>query len=76
MRRTFTLLPFAILALAPVTSLLRADEVLYQKPSKEVLDILNAPATPTLSVNPTKTYASLSQAAHRSPDQRSAPRSA
>ena len=62
MRRTFTLLNFAILVLAPA-SLLKADEVLYQKPSKEVLQILNAPATPTLSVNPTKTYASLSQAA-------------
>src|SRR6202451_1219251 len=60
MRRTYTLLPFAILALAPLA---HADEVLYQKPPKEVLDILNAPATPTLSVNPTKTYASLSQAA-------------
>ncbi len=60
MRRTFTLLPFAILVLAP---LVHADEVLYQKPPKEVLDILNAPATPALSVNPTKTYASLSQAA-------------
>src|SRR6202451_3517058 len=60
MRRTYTLLPFAILALAPLA---HADEVLYQKPPKEVLDILNAPATPTLSVNPTKTYAALSQQA-------------
>ena len=60
MRRTLTLLPSAILVLAPI---IHADEVLYQKPSKEVLEILNAPATPTLSVNPTKTYASLSQAA-------------
>src|SRR5580700_1883236 len=60
MRRIFTLLPFAILVLAPSV---HADEVLYQKPPKEVLDILNAPATPTLSVNPTKTYAALSQAA-------------
>jgi len=63
MRRTFHLLSFATLVLAPRPSLLRADEVLYQKPPKEVLDILNAPATPALSVNPTKTYASLSQAA-------------
>jgi dipeptidyl aminopeptidase/acylaminoacyl peptidase len=60
MRRTFTLLPSAILVLAP---LVHADEVLYQKPPKAVLEILNAPATPLLSVNPTKTYASLSQAA-------------
>ncbi len=59
MRRTLILLTFAIAALAPV----RADEVLYQKPPKEVLEVLNAPATPTLSVNPTKTYAALSQTA-------------
>ncbi len=59
MRRIFALLPLAALALAPIY----ADEVLYQKPKKEVLEILNAPATPALSVNPTKTYASLSQAA-------------
>jgi dipeptidyl aminopeptidase/acylaminoacyl peptidase len=37
-------------------------ELTYQKPPKEVLDILNAPAPPTLSVNPTRTYATLSQA--------------
>ena len=59
MRRILSPLAFAIIVLAPV----RADEVLYQKPPKEVLDILNAPATPTLAVNPTKTYASLSLAA-------------
>jgi dipeptidyl aminopeptidase/acylaminoacyl peptidase len=59
MRRTLSLFSFALAALAPV----RADEVLYQKPPKEVLDVLNAPSTPTLSVNPTKTYAALSQQA-------------
>src|SRR5579862_4245385 len=37
-------------------------ELAYQKPSKEILDILNAPAPPALGVNPTKTYATLSQA--------------
>ena len=60
MRRSLTPLLLASLVLAP--SLLRADEVLYQKPPKEVLDVLNAPATPTLAVNPTKTYATLSVA--------------
>src|SRR5216684_705969 len=39
-----------------------ADQLPYQKPSKEILDILNAPAPPTLAVNPTHTYATLSQA--------------
>src|SRR4051794_36748905 len=29
----------------------------YQKPPKAVLDALNAPATPTLSISPTRTYA-------------------
>ncbi|MGA3204658.1 MAG: hypothetical protein ABSF12_19370 [Bryobacteraceae bacterium] len=53
MRRSQSLLALAVLVLAP----LGADEVLYHKPPKEVLDILNAPATPALAVNPTKTYA-------------------
>jgi len=30
---------------------------LYQKPPKAVLDVLNAPSTPTLSVSPTRGYA-------------------
>src|SRR4051794_18121154 len=29
----------------------------YQKPPKDVLDALNAPATPTLSISPTRTHA-------------------
>src|SRR5882757_8808587 len=59
MRRTLSLFTFGTLVLAPI----RADEVLYQKPPKAILDVLNAPATPVLAVNPTKTYASLSQSA-------------
>lgn len=31
-------------------------EVTYQKPPKEILDVLNAPAAPTPSVNPPKTH--------------------
>ena len=34
----------------------------YKKPPKEVLDILNAPATPTASINPTRDYILLSTA--------------
>ncbi len=41
-------------------------ELTWQKPPKEILDILNAPATPVLSVNPSRTYAALSEA-HRNP---------
>ena len=53
MRRTLLLL--AILAPLP------AAEVTYQKPSQEILDILNAPTLPALSVNSTHTYATLSE---------------
>jgi hypothetical protein len=57
MRRTFLLLALVV----PISA-----ELTWQKPPKEVLDILNAPATPVLSVNPLRTYAALSEA-HRYP---------
>src|SRR5258708_19847772 len=57
MRRIFLLLALVI----PISA-----ELTWQKPSKEILDILNAPATPVLSVNPSRTYAALSEA-HRNP---------
>src|ERR1700682_3212516 len=61
MRRTL-LQNFLLLALViPISA-----ELTYQKPPKEILDILNAPATPVLSVNPSRTYAALSEA-HRYP---------
>ena len=53
MRRLLFLLVLAI----PIT----ADQLPYQKPPKEILDILNAPALPALSVNPSRTFAVLSQ---------------
>src|SRR5580658_4494872 len=56
------LIPLVLVVLA-VSIPIAADQLPYQKPSKEVLDILNAPTLPTLSVNPTHTYATLSQAA-------------
>ena len=52
MRRTLFSLVLAIPILA---------ELAYQKPPKEILDILNAPAPPVLGVNPPRTYATLSQ---------------
>jgi dipeptidyl aminopeptidase/acylaminoacyl peptidase len=52
MRRTFLLIVLAI----PI-----AAELTYQKPPQEILDVLNAPAPPALGVNPTRTYATLSQ---------------
>src|SRR5262249_52895996 len=54
MRRTLLLLLLSIPA--------AADQVTYQKPSKEILDVLNAPPMPTLAVNPPRTYATLSTA--------------
>ncbi|MEO8028458.1 MAG: S9 family peptidase, partial [Bryobacteraceae bacterium] len=50
------LLPFALL-----TFCLQAEEFVYHKPAKEILDILHAPTLPTLSVNPSRTHAVLSQ---------------
>ena len=44
-----------------------AAELTYQKPPKEIVDILNAPVLPTLGVNPTRTYATLSQADRNPP---------
>ena len=52
MRRTLLLMVLAI----PISA-----ELTYQKPPKEILDILNAPAPPALGVNPPRTYATLSQ---------------
>jgi dipeptidyl aminopeptidase/acylaminoacyl peptidase len=52
MRRIF----FSLLFVIPIWA-----ELAYQKPSKEILDILNTPAPPALAVNPTRTYATLSQ---------------
>src|SRR5260370_39202645 len=52
MRRSLLLLALVI----PISA-----ELTYQKPPKEILDILNAPTLPVLSVNPSRTYATLSQ---------------
>src|SRR5258707_4684037 len=52
-----------ICCLLACTLSLVAAEVSYQKPSKEILDILNAPVFPSLGLNPSRTYASLAQAA-------------
>jgi len=58
MRRKILLLVLAL----PVSA-----ELTYQKPSKEIVDILNAPIPPTLGVNPTRTYATLSQSERNPP---------
>ncbi len=53
------------LALAPFC--LPAEEFAYQKPAKPILDILHAPSLPSLSVNPTRTHAVLSQSSRYPP---------
>src|SRR6266851_3439022 len=52
--------PSSLLLLVTTTSVL-AGETPYQKPPKEVLDVLNAPLTPTISVSPHRDYAILMQ---------------
>ena len=47
---------FSILLVATTTFVL-ADDFPYQKPPKAVLDVLNAPLTPTISVSPQRDYA-------------------
>ncbi len=47
-----------LLLLVSLAGLLLADEP-YQKPPREILDVLNAPATPRAIVNPTHTHALL-----------------
>ncbi|HLJ47406.1 MAG TPA: prolyl oligopeptidase family serine peptidase [Bryobacteraceae bacterium] len=48
-----TKISFLLLA----TALFGSSAVTYQKPSKAVMDVLNSPATPTLSLSPTHTFA-------------------
>jgi len=40
---------------------LSAEQLAYQKPPQAILDVLNAPVLPSLAVNPTRTYATLSE---------------
>src|SRR5437764_13783905 len=40
---------------------------LYQKPSKAILDTLNSPTTPTLTINPARTYAMQGQGVRNPP---------
>ena len=55
------------LLLAAASLLALADDVTYQKPPKAVLEALNAPATPQLSVSPSKTYALLVEPSRNPP---------
>jgi dipeptidyl aminopeptidase/acylaminoacyl peptidase len=42
--------------------LIGADALTYQKPPQAILDVLNSPVTPTLVLNPARTYAAQGQA--------------
>ena len=61
MRRALVVTAALILVLV-IALPIPGDQLVYQKPPKEVLDILEAPAPPNLSVNPTRTYALMSDA--------------
>ncbi len=54
----------SLLFLAALT-ILGAEK--YQKPPKAVLDVVNAPTTPTLQINPTHTYAIQAQSVRNPP---------
>ncbi len=47
--------------------LLGADAFKYQKPPKAILDVLNSPPTPSLSLSPTRTYAAQGQPVRNPP---------
>ena len=53
--------PRTILLLLLPALLFGADALKYQKPPKPVMDVLSAPATPALALNPNHTYAVESQ---------------
>jgi dipeptidyl aminopeptidase/acylaminoacyl peptidase len=53
--------PFKQSLLLVITTFVLAGETTYQKPPKAVLDVLNAPLTPTISVSPQHDYAILMQ---------------
>ena len=53
--------PIRSASLLVITTFVLAGETPYQKPPKEVLDVLNAPLTPVISVSPQHDYAILMQ---------------
>ncbi|RPJ86674.1 MAG: S9 family peptidase, partial [Acidobacteria bacterium] len=54
--RKLTVVLAVLGAIVPLKS-----EVTYQKPAKEILDVLHAPASPLFSVNPSKTHVLMSE---------------
>jgi dipeptidyl aminopeptidase/acylaminoacyl peptidase len=56
----------AVFILVPAALVVTGAE-LYQKPSKAILDALNAPVTPTLTINPARTFAMQGQAVRYPP---------
>ena len=49
--------PILTTLLLATTTFVLAEDFPYQKPPKEVLDVLNAPLTPTISISPQRDYA-------------------
>jgi len=57
----------SLLLVLPALLLHGADALKYQRPPKAVMDVLNAPPTPTLALNPNHTFAVESQAVRNPP---------
>ncbi len=49
--------PILTILILAATTFVLADDFPYQKPPKAVLDVLNAPLTPTISISPQRDYA-------------------
>src|ERR1700677_4244797 len=49
--------PILTILILAATTFVLADDFPYQKPPKAVLDVLNAPLTPTISISPRRDYA-------------------
>src|SRR5215471_9808316 len=56
----------AALLLVPVALVVTGAE-LYQKPPKAILEVLNSPTTPSLTINPSRTFATQGQAVRYPP---------
>ena len=50
-----------VLALFVCAAALPADDITYQRAPKQIEDVLNAPATPSLSISPARTHVILAQ---------------
>ena len=53
--------PLLLATIMAASALIEAEDFSYQQPAKEIQEVLNAPATPLISVSPQRDYAILMQ---------------